>query len=48
MIDLSARFRDEASHDIVEQFNKLQQYSSLEVYIDDFENLRSLLLQTPE
>lgn len=45
VIDLSARFRDEIGHDIVEQFNKLQQVNSLEAYIDDFENLRSLLLQ---
>ncbi|XP_074336044.1 uncharacterized protein LOC141673210 [Apium graveolens] len=46
VIDLSARFRDEVGHDVVEQFNKLQQFTSLEAYIDDFENLRSLLLQS--
>ena len=46
VIDLSARFKDDISHDIVEQFNKLQQYTTLEEYIDDFENLRSLLLQS--
>ncbi|KAL8108056.1 hypothetical protein AgCh_024478 [Apium graveolens] len=30
----------------VEQFNKLQQTISLETYIDDFENLRSVMLQS--
>lgn len=44
VIDLSARFRDDKSSDIVEQFNKLCQVDSLEKYIDDFEDLRALML----
>lgn len=46
MADLTTSFRDEVGHDIVEQFNRLQQFSSLESYIDEFENLRSLMLQS--
>ncbi|KVH93600.1 hypothetical protein Ccrd_004349 [Cynara cardunculus var. scolymus] len=29
---------------VVEQFKKLQQHDSLEVYIDEFENLRAIML----
>ena len=43
--DLTARFRDETGINIVEQFNKLTQQDSLEKYIDDFEDLRAVMLQ---
>lgn len=44
VVDLIVRFRDDTSYDVVEQFNRLQQTSNLETYIDDFENLRSLMM----
>ncbi|XP_074346521.1 uncharacterized protein LOC141685312 [Apium graveolens] len=44
MINPSARFRDDKSSDIVEQFNKLYHVDSLEKYIDDVEDLRALML----
>ncbi|XP_074369113.1 uncharacterized protein LOC141709470 [Apium graveolens] len=46
IVDVTSRFRDESGFNIVEQFNKLQQTDSLETYIDDFENLRSVMLQS--
>lgn len=45
VIDLSARFKDEIGLSVVEQFNKLQQTGSIEDYIDEFDNLRSLMEQ---
>ena len=45
IIDLVARFRDDGASKVVEQFNKLQQTGQLEDYIDEFENIRSLMLQ---
>lgn len=45
IIDLTARFKDGKGINAVEQFNKLEQGESLEDYIDEFENLRSVLLQ---
>ena len=44
VIDLSARFRDDNGADVVEKFNKLHQMDSLEKYIDEFEDLRALML----
>lgn len=46
IIDLTARFRDDSGINIVEQFNKLQQYDTLEKYIDEFEDLRSSMIQS--
>lgn len=43
--DLNARFKDNSGINVVEQFNKLQQLDVLEDYIDEFENLRSVMLQ---
>lgn len=45
IIDLIERFRDDGASKIVEQFNKLQQNWQLEDYIDEFESVRSLMLQ---
>ncbi|VFQ70632.1 unnamed protein product [Cuscuta campestris] len=45
IIDLSARFRDETGNNVVEQFKRLEQKGSLEAYIYDFEDLRSVLSQ---
>ena len=45
VIDLSARFKDESGLNVVEQFNKLQQTGSIEDYIDEFDNSRSLMEQ---
>ncbi|XP_021848493.1 uncharacterized protein [Spinacia oleracea] len=42
--DLYARFSDDSAHNVVENFNKLQQNGSLEEYIDEFENLRSIMM----
>ncbi|XP_056692219.1 uncharacterized protein [Spinacia oleracea] len=42
--DLYARFRDNSALNVVETFNKLQQLSTIEEYIDEFENLRSIML----
>ncbi|KVI08109.1 Retrotransposon gag protein [Cynara cardunculus var. scolymus] len=44
VINLMARFKDETGINVVEQFNELQQHDSLEVYTDEFENLRSIML----
>ncbi|KAL8087895.1 hypothetical protein AgCh_037873 [Apium graveolens] len=43
--DLTARFKEENGSNIVEQFNKLMQNESLQKYIDDFEDLRSVMIQ---
>lgn len=45
VIDLSARFKDDMGLSVVEQFNKLQQLGTIEEYIDEFDNLRSLMEQ---
>ncbi|XP_074346216.1 uncharacterized protein LOC141684986 [Apium graveolens] len=45
IIDLISRFRDDSAGKIGEQFNKLQQTGLLEDYIDEFEDVRSLMLQ---
>uniref|UniRef100_A0A803MRK9 Retrotransposon gag domain-containing protein n=1 Tax=Chenopodium quinoa TaxID=63459 RepID=A0A803MRK9_CHEQI len=45
VIDLAARFRDDKGINVVEEFNKLQQHDSIENYVDDFENLRSIMVQ---
>lgn len=45
VIDLTARFRDEFGGNVVEQFTKLQQNDPLENYIDEFENVRAILMQ---
>ncbi|XP_074299627.1 uncharacterized protein LOC141630768 [Silene latifolia] len=44
-INLSARFRDDLSYNIVENFNKLVQTSSITQYIDEFEQLKGLMQQ---
>lgn len=43
--DLKARFKENTGS-IVEQFNKLQQVGTLEDYIDNFENIRSVMMST--
>ena len=45
VIDLSARFKDESGLNVVEQFNKLQQTGTIEDFIDEFDNVRSLMEQ---
>ena len=45
VIDLSARFKDESGLNVVEQFNKLQQTGTIEEFIDEFDNVRSLMEQ---
>ncbi|XP_056698524.1 uncharacterized protein [Spinacia oleracea] len=42
--DLYARFRDSSAQNVVENFNKLQQTGLLEDYVDEFENLRSIMM----
>lgn len=44
-LDVVARFKDDNVSNVVENFNKLSQLTSLEDYIDDFENLRCVLDQ---
>lgn len=45
VMDLTTRFRDDVGVNVVEKFNKLSQHGSIESYIDEFENLRSIMLQ---
>ncbi|XP_017227846.1 uncharacterized protein LOC108203433 [Daucus carota subsp. sativus] len=45
VMDLSARFKDDSSLNVVEHFNKFQQTGSIEDYIDEFDNSRSLMEQ---
>lgn len=45
IVDLTTRFRDDTAIHIVEHFNKLYQHDSLEIYIDEFENLRAIMKQ---
>lgn len=44
-VDLTSRLKEENGNNIVEQFNKLMQNDSLEKYIDDFEDLRAVMIQ---
>ncbi|XP_074327433.1 uncharacterized protein LOC141665350 [Apium graveolens] len=46
IVDVTGRFRDESGSNIVELFNKLHQIDDLEAYVDEFENLRSVMLQS--
>lgn len=46
IIYLVARFKDIKSSNVVEQFNKLSQSGSLEDYIDEFESLKAIILQS--
>ncbi|KAL2905959.1 Transposon Ty3-I Gag-Pol polyprotein [Bienertia sinuspersici] len=45
IINVAARFKDDNGCNVVKRFNKLSQTGSIESYIDDFEELRSLMLQ---
>ncbi|XP_074297152.1 uncharacterized protein LOC141627838 [Silene latifolia] len=45
VLDLCARFKENLGSNVVEEFNKLQQTGTLEEYLDNFENLRGLMLQ---
>ena len=45
VIDLTPRSKNDLGLNVVEEFNKLQQHDSLETYIDQFENLRAIMLQ---
>uniref|UniRef100_A0A803MXW2 Uncharacterized protein n=1 Tax=Chenopodium quinoa TaxID=63459 RepID=A0A803MXW2_CHEQI len=45
VIDLTTRLKDEKGINVVEEFNKLQQSGSIESFVDEFENLRSIMLQ---
>ncbi|VFQ84344.1 unnamed protein product [Cuscuta campestris] len=45
IMDVNARFRDDKGENVVEQFKKLEQKGSLESYVDEFEDLRSILVQ---
>lgn len=45
IVDLTTRFRYDTAVNIVEHFNKLYQHDSLESYIDEFENLKSITKQ---
>lgn len=40
-----ARFKDGRGDNVVEEFNKLNQKGTLEEYVDEFEELKSILLQ---
>lgn len=46
IIDLVARFKDTKSLNVVEQFNKLNQSGTLEDYIDEFESLKAIMMQS--
>lgn len=46
VMDLSARFKEERGVNFVEKFNKLEQIDSIEVYLDEFEELKSDVLET--
>ncbi|XP_056683030.1 uncharacterized protein [Spinacia oleracea] len=45
-LDLAARFKDTRGTNSVEKFNKLTQTDSIETYLDEFEDLKSGVLQT--
>ncbi|KAK9671838.1 hypothetical protein RND81_12G058100 [Saponaria officinalis] len=40
-----ARFRDDNGYNVVDKFKKLQQTTSIDAYVDEFECLRGLMLQ---
>ena len=44
MVDVCARFRDNLDSKMVEDFNRLQQFSNLEEYLTKFEELKALIL----
>lgn len=46
VMDLATRFKDERGMNMVEQFNKPEQIKSLEYYLDEFEDLKSDVMQT--
>lgn len=46
VMDLSARFKDERGVNSVEKFNKLEQTDTIESYLDEFEELKSDVLET--
>jgi len=46
VVDVCNRFREELGSKVVEDFHKLYQMGSLEAYLERFEELRSLLLQS--
>ncbi|CAH9071517.1 unnamed protein product [Cuscuta epithymum] len=48
VVDICARFNEELGSTVTEEFNRLQQFRSLDEYMDQFEQLRSLLLQRTE
>lgn len=45
ILDLSVRFNDDIGCNVVEKINRLQQTDSIEGYIDEFQDLRSLMSQ---
>ena len=45
VIDVSTHFRYERGMNVVEEFNRLQQTDSIESYVDEFENLKAIMLQ---
>uniref|UniRef100_A0A803MQL7 Retrotransposon gag domain-containing protein n=1 Tax=Chenopodium quinoa TaxID=63459 RepID=A0A803MQL7_CHEQI len=46
VIDVNGRFKDEKSMNVVEEFNKLEQQGNIETYVDGFENLKSIMMQS--
>ncbi|CAH9082507.1 unnamed protein product [Cuscuta epithymum] len=44
--DLYARFKDDSEKDVVERFYRCQQKSSIDAYIDEFEELKSIIKRT--
>ncbi|XP_021766248.1 uncharacterized protein LOC110730736 [Chenopodium quinoa] len=45
VMDVSARFKDERRMNVVEEFNRLQQTDNIESYVDESENLKSIMIQ---
>jgi len=46
IVDVCSRFREELGSKVVEEFHKLYQMGSLDAYLERFEELKSLLLQS--
>lgn len=46
VLDLAARFKDDRGVNFVQKFNKLEQTDSIESYLDEFEDLKSDVLET--
>jgi len=44
VVNLCARFRDEIGGQVVEEFNKLQQQGTIDDYLENFEELKALVL----